>query len=139
MDANKPLTVFWRYWLLQIPGWGVVIVALLAAHRYAGLSLFWAVVIFAAWLLKDWAIYPILRNHYRFRAEPASDRIVGRRATAREALRPAGYVDLGGELWLAEVVKGGGPVEAGEEVTVEAIDGLTLRVRLQPSDRRASG
>jgi hypothetical protein len=39
-------------------------------------------------------------------------------------------VQLRGELWRAEVVKGGGPVEAGDEVTVEAVDGLTLRVRL---------
>ena len=133
------MTVFWRYWLLQIPGWGVVVAALVLAHRYFGFSLFWGVVIFFVWFLKDWAIYPILKKHYQFRAEPASSRIVGRRATAREPLRPTGYVELGGELWLAEVVKGGDPVEAGEEVTVEAVDGLTLRVRLQPSARQASG
>ncbi len=133
------MTVFWRYWLLQVPGWGVVGVALLLAHRYFGVSLLWAAVIFFVWFLKDWAIYPILKNHYQFRTESPSDRIVGRWATAREPLRPAGYVDLGGELWQAEVVKGGDPVDAGEEVTVEAVEGLTLRVRRKPSARRASG
>ena len=129
------MTVFWRYWLLQIPGWGVLVVALVAANRYLGLSLSWAIIIFAAWLLKDWAIYPILKNHYRFRVEPPSDRLVGRLARAREPLRPRGYVQLGGELWLAEVVTGVGPVEAGDEVRVEAVDGLTLRVRPAPSAR----
>ncbi len=123
------MTVFWRYWLLQIPGWGVLIVALFAANRYLGLSPLWAAVIFAAWFLKDWAIYPMLKNHYRFRVKPPSDSLVGRRATAKEALRPTGYVLLRGELWLAELVRGEGPVVAGEEVTVEAVEGLTLRVR----------
>jgi membrane protein implicated in regulation of membrane protease activity len=129
------LTVFWRYWLLQIPGWGVLIVALIAAHRYFGLSLSWAAVIFAAWFLKDWAIYPLLKNHYRFRVEPPAGSLIGRRATAREPLRPTGYVLLRGELWLAEVVKGEGPVAAGDEVTVEAVEGLTLRVRPAPAAR----
>ena len=133
--ARETLTVFWRYWLLQVPGWGVLVVALVGANRYLGLSLFSAIVIFVAWFLKDWAIYPILKNHYRFRIEPPSDRLLGRKATAREPLRPLGYVQLRGELWSAEVVKGGDPVEVGEEVTVEAVDGLTLRVRRVPSDR----
>ncbi len=129
------MTVFWRYWLLQIPGWGVLGVALVGAHRYLGLSVVWAIVIFVAWFLKDWALYPILRSHYHFRVEAPADSFVGRKATAREPLRPMGYVQLHGELWSAEVVKGGDPVEAGEEVTVEAVDGLTLRVRRVPSAR----
>jgi membrane protein implicated in regulation of membrane protease activity len=86
-------------------------------------------------LLKDWAIYPILKNHYRFRVEHPSDRLVGCLATAREPLRPGGYVQLRGELWLAELATGAGPVEAGDEVRVEAVEGLTLRVRPAPSAR----
>jgi membrane protein implicated in regulation of membrane protease activity len=129
------MTVFWRYWLLQVPGWGVLIVALVGANRYLGLSPFWAVVAFIAWFLKDWAIYPILKNHYRFRVEPPSDHLVGRLGTAREPLRPKGYVELRGELWLAEVVAGVGPVGAGDEVRVVAVEGLTLRVRPEPSAR----
>ncbi len=129
------MTVFWRYWLLQVPGWGVLIVALVGANRYLGLSPFWAIVVFIAWFLKDWAIYPILKNHYRFRVEPPSDHLVGRLGTAQEPLRPKGYVEIRGELWLAEVVAGVGPVEAGDEVRVEAVEGLTLRVRPEPSAR----
>jgi membrane protein implicated in regulation of membrane protease activity len=129
------VTVFWRYWLLQIPGWGVLAVGLVAAHRYLGLSTFWAVVVFVGWLLKDWAIYPVLKEHYRFRAESPAESLRGRKARAREPLRPTGYVELRGELWLAEVVKDGGPVEAGDEVTIESVDGLTLRVRREPTAR----
>ena len=129
------MTVFWRYWLLQVPGWAVLVVALVAANRYLALPTFWAIVLFVGWFLKDWAIYPILKKHYHFRVEDPKESLVGKRATAREPLRPKGYVQLRGELWLAELVKGADPVESGAEVTVEAVDGLTLRVRPVPPAR----
>lgn len=132
------MTVFWRYWLLQIPGWGVLAVGLVAAHRYLGVSTFWAVVVFVAWLLKDWAFYPVLKKHYRFRVDEPSENLVGTRATARQPLRPngpKGYVQLRGELWLAELAKGADAVERGDEVAIEAVDGLTLKVRRVPSGR----
>jgi membrane-bound serine protease (ClpP class) len=52
--------------------------------------------------------------------------MVGTRAVARERLAPAGQVRIGGELWNAvcETV-----VEAGSEVVVTGVDGLTLKVR----------
>jgi membrane protein implicated in regulation of membrane protease activity len=133
------LTVFWRYWLLQIPGWGVLAAALWAANRYAGLSRAWAVGILFAWFLKDWAIYPILKSHYRLRAESPSARLIGKVARARERIDPRGYVELEGELWAAEVAEDGGPVERGGEVTIEGVEGLTLRVRGKPAAPRASG
>ncbi|HEY7697652.1 MAG TPA: NfeD family protein [Vicinamibacteria bacterium] len=132
------MTVFWRYWLLQIPGWGVLVVALAAAHRYLGLPVLWAIAVFGAWLLKDLAFYPVLKKHYRFRVDQPTESLVGVRATAREPLRPKGpkgYVQLRGELWLAELAKGADPVETGDEVAVEAVEGLTLRVRRVPSAR----
>ena len=129
------MTAFWRYWLLQIPGWGVLAVLLFAAHRYLGLSFPWAVVIFVAWLVKDWALYPLLKNHYQFRVESPANRLLGLTATAKERLEPSGYVVLRGELWLAELVKGEAPVDAGEEVTIEGVEGLTLRVRRAPAAR----
>jgi membrane protein implicated in regulation of membrane protease activity len=129
------LTVFWRYWLLQIPGWGVLIVALAAAHRYLGLPVFWGIVLFVVWFLKDWAVYPILKKHYHFRVEDPKESLVGKRARALQPLQPEGYVHVRGELWRAEVVKGASPVESGDEVEVEAVDGLTLRVRPVPRAR----
>lgn len=123
------MTVFWRYWLLQVPGWGVLVAVLVLAHRYFELSYRWGLVIFGAWLLKDLAIYPVLKKHYEFRAEEPTESMVGRHAVAEQPLRPRGYVSLRGELWLADVGEGA-RVERGEEVVVEAVDGLTLRVRL---------
>jgi membrane protein implicated in regulation of membrane protease activity len=126
------VTVFWRYWLLQVPGWGLLLSALLAAHRYLDLPPLWAAAIFLAWFLKDWALYPILKDHYRFHTKPSLNGLVGRKATAREALRPSGYVEVSGVLWFAEVIERGASVEPGEEVKIESIDGLTLKVRPGP-------
>jgi membrane protein implicated in regulation of membrane protease activity len=122
------VTVFWRYWLLQVPGWGVLVALLALAHRYLALPRGWAFVLFGAWLLKDWAIYPVLKKHYDLRAEEPTDRLLGKHGVAEQPLRPRGYVRLRGELWLADV--GDGPaVEPEEEVVVEAVEGLTLRVK----------
>jgi membrane protein implicated in regulation of membrane protease activity len=121
-----------RYWLLQVPGWGVLIAALLLSHRYAGLSYGWALVVFGVWLLKDWALYPVLKKHYRLRNEEPAEAMLGRRATAEQPLHPRGYVRLHGELWLADAADGA-PIERGEEVVIEGVDGLTLRVRRSES------
>jgi membrane protein implicated in regulation of membrane protease activity len=122
------VTVFWRYWLLQVPAWGVIVALTLIAHRYFGLSLAWGASILVLWVAKDWAIYPMLKKHYRFRSDDASSALVGQRAVAQEELRPRGYVRVRGELWLAELDRGSEAVLRGEEVIVEAVDGLALRV-----------
>jgi membrane protein implicated in regulation of membrane protease activity len=123
------VSVFWRYWLLQIPGWVVLAASLVAARHYVGLTTGWAVLLFGLWLLKDAALYPWLRRHYAPREEGVGEALRGRSAVAQESIAPSGYVKLGGELWRAEVEDGEGPVDAGEQVVVEAVEGLTLRVR----------
>ncbi|HEX3329142.1 MAG TPA: nodulation protein NfeD [Gaiellales bacterium] len=57
--------------------------------------------------------------------------LVGRTAVVRTRLQPHGQVYLHGELWQAETA--GDDVEAGREVVVEAVDGLTLRVIPAPA------
>lgn len=123
------MTVFWRYWLLQVPGWGVLGAVLWVSHHYFGLSWLWCGVLFGVWVLKDWAIYPILKKHYEFRHEGATESLLGQRAIAEEVLEPRGYVRLRGELWRAELQEGSAPIPRGGEVVVDTIEGLTLRVR----------
>jgi len=52
--------------------------------------------------------------------------LVGLRATAVERLAPTGRVRVSGELWNATSES---DVEAGSEVVIAAVEGLTLRVR----------
>jgi membrane protein implicated in regulation of membrane protease activity len=123
------VTVFWRYWLLQIPGWVLLVVLLILARDWLGISTTAAVVILAAWIVKDAAIYPWLRPHYQLRSDDLKDALIGATARAEQPLNPKGYVKLRGELWLAELATGEPPVSPGETVTVEGVEGLTLRVR----------
>ncbi len=123
------MSVFWRYWLLQVPGWIVLGGLLAAAHYWLGLSLLGATLVLAFWFLKDAALYPILKPHYVFHERDAHEDLVGADAVAQQPLSPRGYVKLRGELWRAELVGSNAPVSPGESVVVESVDGLTLRVR----------
>jgi membrane-bound serine protease (ClpP class) len=71
-------------------------------------------------------------NILRIRNMPAlsgPETIVGRKAVARSALEPQGFVFMNGEYWVAEAEDG--PVQQGEGVIVTAIKGLRLTVRKQ--------
>ena len=123
------MTVFWRYWLLQVPGWVLLVGLLAAAHHWLSLSLSAAAAVALLWLLKDAVLYPVLKPHYVFHERHAHESFLGEEAIAQEALSPRGYVKLRGELWLAELSAKEPPVSAGDKVIVEGIDGLTLKVR----------
>ena len=56
--------------------------------------------------------------------------LVGRLGTVRRELNPRGQVQVAGELWSAELADDQpGPVPAGSQVQVTAIEGLRLKVR----------
>jgi membrane-bound serine protease (ClpP class) len=60
-------------------------------------------------------------------ATTGSEGLVGALATTRSDLSPTGTVYLKGEWWEAET--DGAPIEAGEQVRVESVDGFRLRVK----------
>jgi membrane-bound serine protease (ClpP class) len=59
-------------------------------------------------------------------ATTGSDRLVGALATARTDLAPAGTIYLKGEWWEAEAENG--PIQAGEQVRIKAVEGFRVRV-----------
>lgn len=67
----------------------------------------------------------LLRWNRRRRVQVGVETLVGRRAVAVGRLSPRGQVKLDGELWDAVAREW---VEAGEEVVVTRVDGLTLEV-----------
>jgi membrane-bound serine protease (ClpP class) len=56
-----------------------------------------------------------------------SEEMVGAHGTVRSRLDPVGHVFVKGALWRAHTADER-PLEVGEEVTVEAVEGLTLTV-----------
>ena len=87
-----------------------------------------AILLFALWVIKDFALYPVLRIAYEDGSPNATDSLVGALGTARERLDPSGYVRVGSELWRAELVADDTCVESGEPVRVREVRGLTLLV-----------
>jgi membrane-bound serine protease (ClpP class) len=64
-----------------------------------------------------------------------SQRLIGATGVALSACRPSGQIRVNGEIWAARCEAG---VDAGERVSVERLDGLTLVVRPQPVAKRSS-
>lgn len=123
------MSIFWRYWLFQVPGWVILGALLIAAHESLGLSPLTAALVLGLWLVKDILLYPVLKPHYVFKEREAHHALLGEKAVAQETLDPRGYVKLRGELWKAELVDDDSPVQRGESVVVKSVDGLTLKVR----------
>lgn len=61
-----------------------------------------------------------------------TEELVGSEAEARSSIDPTGRAWLAGTIWSARLAEGASPIRAGDRVTVEAVDGLTLVVRPEP-------
>ena len=55
--------------------------------------------------------------------------MVGRIGVVRTALKPTGQIQLGGELWTAELIERDLSARTGEKVEVIKVDGLRLYVK----------
>jgi membrane protein implicated in regulation of membrane protease activity len=117
-----------RYALLQLPSQALAVLVLVLVRRWLDLPpwLFWTCI--AGWVLKDVILFPFLWRAYDWDRAGRANSMVGLRGEAVEQLAPAGYVRVRGELWRAEVVGDGRPIEAGEAVAVRGSRGLTLLV-----------
>jgi len=121
-----------KYLLFQLPGMALAGIALVVLVRVWNLSPRTALLLFVFWVVKDFAMYPLLRSAYAGSRHDAGEALVGALGTARERLDPAGYVRVGAELWRAEVSREHAPVESGAAVRVRAVRNLTLHVEPVP-------
>ena len=73
-----------------------------------------------------------VRSVHRRRVQGGSEGLVGKVGVVRNDVAPVGDVSVRGELWRAccsPLVDEDQPLEVGEPVVVERVDGLTVRVR----------
>jgi membrane-bound serine protease (ClpP class) len=80
----------------------------------------------AAFALCVLALVRLVIQAQRKRAVTGAEGLLGASGKAESDLRPEGWVLVEGERWRAASVE---PVSAGEAVSVEAVEGLLLRVR----------
>jgi membrane-bound serine protease (ClpP class) len=74
----------------------------------------------------------VLEAHRNDEVRTGTEEMVGSTAEARTSIDPEGKVWLGGTLWGARLADGAPPVQPGDKVRVEVVDGLTLVVRPEP-------
>jgi membrane protein implicated in regulation of membrane protease activity len=61
--------------------------------------------------------------------------MIGERGIVKKRLDPSGYIQIGGELWWAENLEAGSPIEIGHLVQVIKMEGLKLFVRFEDSGK----
>lgn len=80
----------------------------------------------------------VIAAHGEEAASDGTGELLGGLAEARSSIDPEGRVWIEGALWAARLADGSEPVRIGDRVRVEAVDGLTLTVRLQPAPAETS-
>ncbi|MGH7336841.1 MAG: NfeD family protein, partial [Myxococcota bacterium] len=121
---------FARYVAFQFPGWVLAGCAAWWLVAVAGLAPWLGGLGFSLFVIKDFALFPWLRDAYAVSDPAAAALLVGRTGVARERLMPSGsgYVRVGAELWRAELAPGCAAIEEGARVRVREVQGLTLIV-----------
>jgi membrane-bound ClpP family serine protease len=128
--------VFARYLAFEAPSWLALAAVLWLLVRVFELSPAIAMLVLALWIVKDLALFPVLRVAY----EPTggsggAENLVGALGSVSAELAPEGWVRIGAERWRARVAQRHAPVSVGAAVRVTAVEGLLLRVEPAASGR----
>ena len=126
-----PGRVYLRYGLLMIPGTVVLVLILIVIQQWIFIPawLFWGIV--GVWLAKDIIMFPYVWRAHDMNRPGISRSMIGERGIVKKRLDPSGYIQVGGELWRAESVEVGLPIEIGQVVNVIEMEGLKLYVRFE--------
>jgi membrane protein implicated in regulation of membrane protease activity len=118
-----------RYALLQLPAIALILMGLFLVQRWIDIPvwIFWGSII--VWILKDVVLFFFTWRAYDWNGAQSDRLMVGTRGIAQNRLAPSGFIHVRGELWKAEIRRGGRSIEMGEKVTVRDMKGLTLIVK----------
>ena len=117
-----------KYALFQVPGCAVAALVLLGLTEWIRLPLWAASGLFTVWVLKDIALYPLVRTAYESDVNTGVEQLVGEKGVAQEWLDPRGMVRVRGELWQAEAEPRGQPIEPNSEIRITGAHNVTLIV-----------
>ena len=102
---------------------------LLLLRHYQMISLSGALICFAAWMLKDWILYPWLRSAYEVSIRRGSKTLIGHKGMTESHLAPEGLIRVRGELWRAVAIPRDLTIQTGIAVEIVDADGMTVFVR----------
>jgi len=123
-----------KYTLLQLPALILLVFLLFLVRQWVDIPiwLIWGIVGF--WLAKDVILFPFTWRSYDQNRARDANAMVGLRGIAQDRLAPSGYVHVHGELWQAEVMGSGQPIDKAEGIRVQGTRGLTLLVQPDNSE-----
>lgn len=80
----------------------------------------------------------VIEAHRDQPVRTGTEEMIGAGGEARSTIDPDGQVWMQGTVWGARLANAAAPVQLGDRVIVEAVDGLTLIVRPQPPSAETS-
>lgn len=122
-----------RYALLQVPGLAAAAGIVFLLRRWILFPDYYTWIVLGLWVLKDVVLFPFVWHAYDWDDPGHTGSMIGKQGRVTRKLAPSGYVQIGGELWRAEIADPSLSIDEGEWITVESLDGLKLFVR--PADR----
>jgi membrane protein implicated in regulation of membrane protease activity len=123
------MKTFAKYLFFEIPQWLLLAFILWVLAETTDLPVWAAQGFFVIWVVKDLALFPLVRNAYENDAKTGTEQLIGAKATTQERLDPEGFVSIHGVLWKARAEPADQPINRDSVVTVCAARGLTLIVR----------
>lgn len=96
------------------------------------LRLSWNVILLTVLLTAGFFVLIVRKALAAHRQRPTTGRegLIGEEGTAQSAIAPTGKVFVRGEYWEA---RSDAPIAAGDQVVVEAVEGMLLKVRKMPT------
>ncbi|MBU4274140.1 MAG: NfeD family protein [Planctomycetes bacterium] len=110
----------------------LLVLALALVRRWVDIPAWFVWGLVGLWVVKDLILFPFVWRAYDTDRAGAANCMVGARGIAKDRLAPSGYIRVRGELWRAEVMGDGPPIDRGQRVQVRGVCGLKLLV--QPDD-----
>ena len=118
-----------RYAIFQVPAVVLLALVLTLVRRWVNIPTWSAWGLVGLWVVKDVILFPFVWRAYDTDNAMAENSMVGARGIAKDRLNPSGYIQVRAELWQAEVIGDGPPIDMGQRVRVRGICGLKLLVQ----------
>jgi membrane protein implicated in regulation of membrane protease activity len=120
----------------MIPGTLALVMILIVIQHWVMIPLWLFGTIVAISIAKDVVMFPFVWKAYDQKPSTMPGSMIARRGIAIKRLEPVGYIQVGGELWRAEKIGDGPPIEMGDWVCVKRMEGLKLFVVPMKNDDR---
>jgi membrane-bound serine protease (ClpP class) len=117
-----------KYILLQIPDLILLIIVLIIFNKVINISTRLMLIIIAIWIAKDIALFPKVWKAFDSNNPSPMEQFIGMHGIVMDNLNPAGYVEVKGELWKAEIRDPRFPLKKGDKIKVSDVRGMTLIV-----------